>query len=113
MTDISHISIFGYDMRKLTRYFFLILGFGFVGIGAVGVMLPVVPTVPFMILALWCFARSSERFHKWLYHHKLFGRQLQLWDKYKVIPPVGKIISISSMAMSFAYISIYRDLHIN
>ena len=75
----------------MKRYILISLGFFFVALGAIGATLPVLPTVPFMILALWCFAKSSEKFHNWLYHHKIFGPQLQSWDKYKVIPPTAKI----------------------
>lgn len=94
-------------MKILTRPFFLCLGLAFVAIGAVGAFLPVLPTTPFLILALWCFARSSQRFHDWLYHHRLFGPALQRWDKYRVIPKSAKIIAVTSMSISAAYVLIF------
>jgi uncharacterized protein len=63
------------------------------------------------LLALWAFARSSTRFHSWLYTHPWFGPSLQRWDKYRVIPPLGKLLSIGFMTASFLYMTIYVDLH--
>lgn len=90
-------------MQFLTRPVILILGFVFVGLGFLGVTLPLLPTVPFLILALWCFSKSSKKFHDWLYNHKIFGSQLQLWSKYKVVPPMAKLASIGSISLSYIY----------
>jgi uncharacterized membrane protein YbaN (DUF454 family) len=76
----------------------------FVSLGVLGSILPVLPTTPFMILALWCFARSSERFHRWLYNHRIFGLPLQKWDQHRVIPPIAKIASVTAMAASMVYV---------
>jgi uncharacterized membrane protein YbaN (DUF454 family) len=62
------------------------LGWTFFGIGLVGTLLPLVPTTPFMLLALWAFSIGSERFHRWLYHHPVFGPPLQRWQRDRVIP---------------------------
>ncbi|MCH2038291.1 MAG: YbaN family protein [Rickettsiales bacterium] len=91
------------------RYLFMGLGFMFVALGAIGSFLPVLPTVPFMLLALGCFSQSSKRFHDWLYHHKVFGPQLQLWNKYKVIPYTAKIAALGSMSCSLAYLIFFSD----
>ena len=90
-------------MKFLTRSVMLVLGFIFVGLGFLGATLPLLPTGPFLILALWCFSQSSQKFHDWLYNHKIFGSQLQLWSKYKVVPPMAKIASIGSMSISYIY----------
>lgn len=99
-------------MKIITRPFLFAVGSFFVLLGVVGVILPVLPTVPFMILALWCFARSSQKFHDWLYNHKIFGNQLQLWDKHGVIPLTGKITAVLSMSLSFLYLAFFREMPI-
>ncbi|VAW66497.1 hypothetical protein MNBD_GAMMA10-1954 [hydrothermal vent metagenome] len=84
----------------------------FFALGAVGVLLPVLPTTPFMLLALWAFSRSSERFHQWLYYHRFFGPPLQKWDKYGVIPLPAKIMSVSFMSISFSYMLAFSPVAI-
>lgn len=91
-------------MKILTRPFFFSLGLIFVAIGGLGVILPVLPTTPFMLLALWCFARSSQTFHDWLFHHKIFGPPLQRWEQHRVIPLGAKIFALTSMTASAIYV---------
>jgi len=99
-------------MKKIHKTLLLILGFFFVGVGWLGVFLPGLPTVVFLIIALACFAKSSERFHNWLYHHKIFGNLLQQWDKFHVIPPIAKIAAIASMVGSSIYMVFFLSLSI-
>lgn len=67
--------------QKLKQYFFITLGWFFVILGAIGAFLPLLPTTPFLILALACFAENSPRFHSMLLNHKWFGPPLQQWEK--------------------------------
>lgn len=92
------------------RIVYFVLGWVFFALGAIGVLLPVVPTTPFMLLALWAFSRSSVRFHDWLYKHRFFGPPLQMWSKHRVIPLAAKIMSVSFMSISFIYMVIFSPL---
>lgn len=76
------------------------LGWIFFALGIIGLLLPIVPTTPFMLLALWAFSIGSERFHRWLYHHRIFGPPLQRWQRHRVIPVWGKAIAVVSMTGS-------------
>ncbi len=94
------------------RVIYFSLGWFFFVLGAIGAILPVLPTTPFMLLALWAFSQSSERFHRWLYHHPFFGPPLQKWHQYRVIPLPAKIVSISFMSLSLVYISLYSPIQL-
>ena len=85
-------------MKKI-RVLYFCLGIGFFGLGVLGVLLPGLPTTPFMVLAAWAFARSSRRFHNWLTTHHLFGPPIQRWQAHRVIPrPVKTGPSVRSVA---------------
>lgn len=90
-------------MVRLFRFCTILAGLFFVGLGWVGAFVPGLPTVPFLILALACFARSSDRFYNWLYNHKFFGPPLVKWKEYGVISRKTKIIAITSMLLSLLY----------
>jgi len=91
---------------------YLSLGIFFFALGAIGAVVPGLPTTVFMLLALWAFARSSERFHDWLYHHPLFGPPLQEWHRYRVIPLRAKALAITMMAASLVYLIFFTTLDI-
>ena len=86
------------------------LGWVFVGTGVIGAFLPVLPTTPFMILALWMFSKSSDRFHDWLFNHRVFGPPLQKWSHHRVIPPMAKLASTSMMSISFVYVVLWSPV---
>ena len=60
-------------MRRLTPHILVICGWIALGLGIVGIVVPVLPTVPFVLLAAACFLRGSERWHTWLVSHPAFG----------------------------------------
>jgi uncharacterized membrane protein YbaN (DUF454 family) len=93
--------------NAFTRGLFMLLGFGFIGIGFVGVIIPGLPTTPFMILAAACFARSSNRFYEWVIHNRMFGRQVERFRQGKGISFRGKIISISATTIFVGFAIVY------
>ena len=92
------------------RIIFFTLGLTFFGLGLIGAFLPVLPTTPFMLLALFMFAKSSERFHYWLYHHRVFGPPLQLWHEHRIIPVKAKIMSVSMISLSLVYLILFSPM---
>ncbi|MBX7135271.1 MAG: YbaN family protein [Fimbriimonadaceae bacterium] len=78
-----------------SRVLYTVLGWLFVGIGIVGYVLPVLPGTVFMILALWCFRRGSERFERWLLNQPRIGPTLRDWDENRAIKPRTKVIAIA------------------
>ncbi|AYD02030.1 YbaN family protein [Neorhizobium sp. NCHU2750] len=83
------------------RYVFLCLGWLFVALGVIGAFLPVMPTTPFLLLAVACFARSSPRLEAWLMNHKTFGPSLRNWRERGAISKRAKIMAISLMSVSY------------
>jgi uncharacterized protein len=83
------------------RLIYFTLGWLFVGLGIIGAFLPLVPTTSFLILAAWCFARSSPRFEAWLYNHKRFGPPLRSWRDHRVISARSKALALSGMGLGF------------
>ena len=92
------------------RPVYLLLGWSFFGLGAVGAVVPGLPTTPFMLLALWAFSKSSQRFHDWLYAHRVFGPPLRQWQTHRVIPVKVKIFSIVTMIASYIYLLFFTEL---
>jgi hypothetical protein len=85
-------------LKRALRAAWLAAGFFFLGLGVLGVMLPVLPTTPFVLLAAACFARSSDRFYRWLLHHRTFGPLVREWRQYRSIPYRTKLLAIAMMA---------------
>lgn len=69
-------------------------------LGIIGLLLPVMPTVPFLIVAAWAASRSSPRLHRWLITHPRFGTQLRDWNDHGVVPRRAKWITAVMMACS-------------
>ncbi|HPE60430.1 MAG TPA: YbaN family protein [Thiolinea sp.] len=84
----------------LRRSLFVLLGLCFFGVGLLGVFLPVLPTTPFMLLALWAFSRSSRRLHDYLWHHPRFGPAIRAWKTAGVIPRKAKLGALGVMSIS-------------
>ena len=83
------------------RLIWLAGGWSSVGLGAAGIVLPLVPTTPFMLLAAFCFARSSPRFHDWLVNHPRFGPPIQDWRREGAISRPAKRLAVVAIAAAF------------
>ena len=55
-----------------------------------GAFFPVLPTVPFLLVAAWAASRGSPRLHRWLYRHRTFGPPLKAWHDHKAVPRYAK-----------------------
>ena len=93
--------------RCTLRYALLAFGWLMVALGAVGILLPGFPGTVFLLIALWAFSKSSERFHSWLYDHKLLGPPIRNWHQHRVIPASAKIAAVATMAASFAWVAVW------
>lgn len=91
-------------VKAINKKLWVVVGWCFFALGFVGVFLPVLPTTPFMILALWAFTKGSEKWRNYLLNHPRFGRPLQDWERYRLIPRKAKAMAVGMMLLSAAYL---------
>ncbi|HMQ01994.1 MAG TPA: YbaN family protein [Candidatus Doudnabacteria bacterium] len=87
-------------IKKVKKTVFLTLGHLFFAIGTIGIFLPILPTVPFYLLALGCYFRSSERFHAAMLNNKYYGQSLQDWQREKAISRRSKFMAVGMIWFS-------------
>lgn len=85
----------------MMRPLYFICGLVLLALGLIGAFVPVMPTTIFLILAAWCFARSSPKLEAWLLQHRTFGPVLTAWRREGAIPRRGKILACLGMALGF------------
>jgi uncharacterized protein len=86
-------------MRTLLRWLLLGLGILSVGLGVVGIFVPVLPTTPFLLLAAFCFARSSDRFLHWLLNNRWFGAYVRNYREQRGMALRDKVLTILALWM--------------
>ena len=91
------------------RYFWIGLGWTCVGLAMVGTTLPFLPTVPFLLVAVWAFSKGSPQARAWLFGHPRFGPLLQDWCEHGAVPRHAKIASAVAMAVSYGVIVAVTD----
>lgn len=98
--------------KTVIKTLYLIAGGFFVLLGLVGVVLPLLPTTPFLLVATFCFSRSSERLHQALLNNRYVGHLIRDWEQHGVIPLKAKILATSMMIVMVSYPLIFRDFHL-
>jgi uncharacterized membrane protein YbaN (DUF454 family) len=88
--------------NKWARGLYFTGGIILTGIGIIGAFLPLLPTTIFLIMAAWCFSRSSPRFEAWLLNHRQFGPPLRAWRSSGAIPRRAKYLAFTGMATGYA-----------
>ncbi len=83
--------------NKVTRFLLIICGSFSVAFAVLGIFLPLLPTTPLLLLAAYCFGRSSDKIHSWLINNKWFGNYIKNYQAGRGIPLHSKITAILSM----------------
>jgi uncharacterized membrane protein YbaN (DUF454 family) len=93
-------------MKKLVKPLFITLGLVSLALGTVGIFLPVLPTTPLYLLTAFCFARGSDRFHKWFLGTKLYKKHLDGFVKSRSMTMKTKLaicIPVTAMLLAAIY----------
>lgn len=89
----------------LKRGLLILVGLLSLGLGTLGILLPVLPTTPFLLLSGYCFIRSSDRLYHWLIHHRIFGRYVYNYMTHKAVKKGTKTTALlflwGSMLLTF------------
>ncbi len=93
--------------NKISRYLLFFAGTLFLGLGLIGIVLPILPTTPFLLLTAACYARSSKRFYEWLINNKLFGKYIKNYRENNGIPLKGKILAISLLWTTIIFSTLF------
>lgn len=86
-----------------TRHLFLFAGHLSLTVGVIGLLVPVMPTSPFVIIAAACYARSSERFYRMLLNNKHFGEDVRLWRDHRCVRRKLKTFSVAALTVAFSF----------
>ncbi len=89
----------------LRKYLYLFVGCLSFIVGFAALFIPILPTTPFILLAAFCFSKSSERFHHWLLKHHLFGPVIKDWQDNGAIAIKAKIVALTMLTVSAIFIS--------
>ena len=82
------------------RWLWWLLAYASLGLGLVGIVVPGLPTVPFVLLAAFAAARGSQRLREWLLAHRHFGPVIREWEEYRSMPLRTKKFAVGLMSLS-------------
>ena len=94
---------------KSARVLYIAGGFISCGLGTAGIFLPVLPTVPFYLLAAYCFAKGSPKHEQWLRGTRIFKKRVYFFEKYKVMTLRSMISMLICVSLVLAFTSLFAD----
>jgi uncharacterized membrane protein YbaN (DUF454 family) len=97
-------------MKQTLNYLLMALGFLFLAIGIIGIILPVMPGIPFLIISAYFFSKSSPRLHHWLRTRPHVGPIIQEWERHHVIRIHVKIFASFMLISMAAYPMVFDGL---
>jgi uncharacterized membrane protein YbaN (DUF454 family) len=89
--------------ERLLRTSLVVAGTAFLALGIVGIILPVLPTTPFLLLSAACYARGSKRFYTWLLNNRIFGKYIRNYREGKGIQLRVKVVALAVLWVTIAY----------
>ena len=92
------------------RLGYLLLAYTSTAFAIAGVFLPLLPTTPFLLVAVWAAPKGSQRVHDWIYSQPRFARLLDDWHEQGAVPPGAKWLATSMMLASWSFL-VWREYH--
>lgn len=89
-------------MRQSVKIIWLFLGFLCLGLGTIGIILPILPTVPFYMATVFCFAKSSKRLHDWFVGSRLYQKHLAAFVQKRSMTLQSKLTILGSVTVIMA-----------
>jgi uncharacterized membrane protein YbaN (DUF454 family) len=93
--------------QKVVRVLLIVAGTISLALGTIGLVLPILPTTPFLLISAACYMRSSERLHSWLINNRWFGEYIRNYQSGKGIPMKTKIIALSFLWLAILYSTLF------
>ena len=97
----------GLESSKFKRGLFIVAGTIFLGLGGVGIILPILPTTPFLLLSAACYYKGSERLHQWVLNNRWFGSYIRNYQEGKGIPLKTKLFILSLLWIVISYSALF------
>lgn len=98
-------------LKSTIRILFVVFGWFFVALGIIGILLPLVPTTPFLLLAAFCFSKGSERIHNWILNHRFLGPPIKDWQQFGVIRKRAKLMATFLITLFLGYPILFVSVH--
>lgn len=102
----------GFASSKIMRAVLIVCGFTALVLGLIGIILPVLPTTPFILLSALCFAKSSRRFHAMLLNNRYCGQIIREWENKRCIRRAVRLMAVGSIIFTFS-LSIFLFIEID
>ncbi len=98
--------------HKIKKYLLLALGTTSLGLGILGIFVPLLPTTPFLLLAAACFMRSSEQLYRWLIEHRYLGSYIRNYHEHKAITRRALAAALLTLWAAMGYVIIWVAQHV-
>ena len=97
-------------MNLISRYLYLAFGWLSFSLGFIGVFVPLLPTTPFMLVAAYCFSKSSKRLYTWLVTRDYIGPMILDWERHRVIRLRAKVLATTLLTLMLSYPIFFKDI---
>lgn len=96
-------------VRGRARLAYAALAYVCIALALAGIVLPGLPTTPFVLVAAWAAARGCPSVHRWLHRHRLLGPLLRDWETQRAVPQRAKVLAVAFLAVSWGAMFLYTD----